>query len=85
MSPVAVDPPYRVGDVVRLRKAHPCGSTDWEVIRTGIDFGLRCLGCGRRVMVPRGRFERSVKERLKIGDGILRLPGMPPGEASHAS
>ena len=75
MSLRDVDPPYRIGDVVRLRKAHPCGSTDWEIIRTGIDFGLRCLGCGRRVMVPRARFERSVKQRLKIGDGVLRLPG----------
>jgi|GEM_PF-584687 len=67
--------PYRVGDIVRLRKVHPCGSTDWEVIRTGIDFGLKCLGCGRRVMVPRRRFERSVKERLHHGDGRHRLPG----------
>jgi hypothetical protein len=67
--------PYRIGDVVRLRKTHPCGGTDWEVIRTGIDFGLKCLNCGRRVMVPRTRFERSVKQRLKLGDGKSRLPG----------
>ncbi len=77
MTGQRVDPPYRIGDVVRLRKTHPCGGTDWEVTRTGIDFGLKCLTCGRRVMVPRTRFERSVKERLKLGDGVLRVPGMP--------
>ncbi|MDP2871287.1 MAG: DUF951 domain-containing protein [Bacillota bacterium] len=69
--------PYRIGDVVRLRKTHPCGSTDWEVTRTGIDFGLKCLGCGRRVMIPRTKFERAVKQVLKHGDGILRFPGLP--------
>ncbi len=67
--------PYRVGDLVRLRKTHPCGGTDWEVLRTGIDFGLKCLNCGRRVMVPRSKFERSVKQRLHYGDGRHRLPG----------
>jgi hypothetical protein len=71
--------PYRIGDVVRLRKTHPCGSTDWEVTRTGIDFGLKCLGCGRRVMVPRRKFERAVKQVLKHGDGIPRIPGLPVG------
>ncbi|MDI6823338.1 MAG: DUF951 domain-containing protein [Bacillota bacterium] len=60
---------YHVGDVVRLRKAHPCGSDRWEITRTGIDFGLRCLGCGRYVMIPRRRFERSVKELLGPSPG----------------
>lgn len=48
-------------DVVRLRKSHPCGSTDWVVVRLGADIGLRCLGCGRRVLLPR----RTVEKRLK--------------------
>ena len=48
-------------DVVRLRKPHPCGSTDWVVVRLGADIGLRCLGCGRRVLLPR----RTVEKRLK--------------------
>lgn len=48
-------------DVVRLRKPHPCGSTDWVVVRLGADIGLRCLGCGRRVLLPR----RIVEKRLK--------------------
>jgi hypothetical protein len=73
-------PVYRIGDVVRLRKTHPCGSTDWEVTRTGIDFGLKCLGCGRRIMIPRAKFERSVRQILKHGDGVPRLPGLSPAE-----
>jgi hypothetical protein len=50
-----------VGDVVRLRKAHPCGSFDWKVTRLGADIGLECLRCGRRVMLPR----RDLAHRLK--------------------
>ncbi len=50
-----------VGDVVRLRKPHPCGSTDWQIVRVGADIGLRCLGCGRRVLLPRDVFRRRAK------------------------
>ncbi len=53
---------FKIGDVVRLKKQHPCGSSEWEITRTGIDFGLKCTGCGRRVMIPRQKFERSVRE-----------------------
>ena len=48
-------------DVLRLRKPHPCGSTDWVVVRLGADIGLKCLGCGRRILLPR----RDVARRLK--------------------
>jgi hypothetical protein len=65
-----------VGDVVRLRKPHPCGSTDWQITRVGADIGLRCLGCGRRVMLPRDVFRRRAKmivtpagERPECGTG----------------
>lgn len=51
----------RVDDVVRLRKPHPCGATDWVVVRTGADIGLRCLGCGRRVLIPRPLFRKRLK------------------------
>jgi len=51
----------RVGEVVRLRKAHPCGSTDWRITRVGADIGLTCLGCGRRIMLPRDQFRRRAK------------------------
>jgi len=51
----------RVGDVVRLRKPHPCGGYEWEVVRIGADIGIRCITCGRRVLLPRRVFNRRVK------------------------
>jgi hypothetical protein len=47
---------------VRLRKPHPCGGSDWEVTRLGADIGLKCLGCGRHVMLERAVLERRIKE-----------------------
>jgi hypothetical protein len=52
----------RLGDVVRFKKVHPCGGYDWQVVRTGADIGIKCLKCGRRVLLPRSVFERRVKE-----------------------
>jgi hypothetical protein len=52
----------RLGDIVRLKKPHPCGSSQWEVVRLGADIGLRCLGCGRRVLLPRDTFRRRIRE-----------------------
>jgi len=60
---------YEVGDIVKMKKAHPCGSDQWEITRTGIDFGLKCLGCGRRVMVARPKFEKAVKNIVSRQDG----------------
>ena len=53
---------FNVGDIVKMRKAHPCGSDLWQVTRTGMDFGMKCRGCGHFVMLPRVKFERMVKE-----------------------
>ncbi|MBS3783842.1 MAG: DUF951 domain-containing protein [Anaerolineae bacterium] len=53
-----------VGDQVRLRKPHPCGGDTWEVTRIGADIGIRCLTCGRRLMLPRAKFEKQVKTIL---------------------
>jgi len=50
-----------MNDVLRLRKPHPCGNTDWVVVRLGADIGLKCLGCGRRILLPR----REVARRMK--------------------
>jgi hypothetical protein len=50
-----------VGDHVRLRKPHPCGSYEWQVVRIGADIGLICLKCGRRVLLDRRTFEKRVK------------------------
>jgi hypothetical protein len=49
-------------DVVRLKKTHPCGSYRWTVVRIGADIGIRCFGCGRRVLMERGMLERRLKE-----------------------
>lgn len=56
---------YNVGDIVKMKKGHPCGSDRWLITRTGIDFGLKCLGCGRQVMIPRPKFEKAVKVVLE--------------------
>ena len=58
----------RIGDKVRLRKPHPCGGYEWEVTRTGADIGIECLKCGRRVMLPRSKFEKRVKTVLNTGE-----------------
>lgn len=52
---------YSVGDIVKLRKVHPCGGTEWEVLRVGMDFRIKCRNCGRVVMLSRPDFEKSVK------------------------
>ncbi len=54
----------QVGDVVLLRKPHPCGSFEWEVTRIGADIGLRCKGCQRRMMLPRSKFNKSFKKYI---------------------
>ena len=51
---------FQLGDIVRMKKGHPCGSDEWEIIRVG-RFKIKCAGCGRRVMLPRTKFERAVK------------------------
>ena len=50
-----------VGDVLKLKK-HPCGSREWEVLRVGADFRLKCLGCGHQIMIARKLLEKNVKE-----------------------
>jgi len=57
----------RPGDVVRLKKPHPCGSEQWEVTRVGADIGIRCLKCQRRVLLKRPVFERRIKEFTSRG------------------
>jgi hypothetical protein len=59
----------QVGDIVQMRKTHPCGSDHWRVYRVGADIGLRCLGCERRLMLPRRKFERAVRRVLHDANG----------------
>lgn len=51
----------RVGDVLTMKKQHPCGCDQWLVLRTGMDFRLRCRGCGREVLLPRSKAEKGIK------------------------
>lgn len=55
---------YTIGQVVQMKKNHPCGSDRWRIIRVGMDFRIKCLKCGRSVLLPRSRFERRVKQVL---------------------
>ena len=54
-----------VNDVLKMKKAHPCGEKKWLVLRTGADFRLRCLGCGHEVMTPRIKAEKNIKQVLR--------------------
>lgn len=56
----------RVGDILTMKKQHPCGEKRWTVLRTGADFKLRCLGCGREVMGARSKFEKNIKNVERI-------------------
>ena len=55
----------QVGDILTMKKEHPCGSRQWQVLRTVADFKLRCLGCGHEVMGARSKFERNVRAILR--------------------
>lgn len=58
-------PSYKLGDIVRMKKAHPCGSNEWEILRVGMDFRLKCQGCGHLVMLSRPKFEKMVREIIR--------------------
>ena len=60
----------RIGDVVQMRKAHPCGSSEWTVTRIGADIKIRCSGCGRVVMMDRETFLKRRKKLLQQGEPI---------------
>ena len=60
---------FEVGDIVKLKKSHPCGSSEWEILRVGMDFRLKCLGCGHMIMVPRKLVEKNVRGCRKADGG----------------
>ena len=59
-SGIIVD--IQVGDIVKLKKQHPCGSHEWEVLRIGADFRLKCAGCGHQIMIARRLVEKNIRE-----------------------
>lgn len=58
-------PEYELGDFIKLKKKHPCGSQEWEILRIGADFRLKCLGCGHQIMMPRRQVEKNTREVRK--------------------
>ncbi|MGN0413048.1 MAG: DUF951 domain-containing protein [Lachnospiraceae bacterium] len=56
----------QVGDILKLKKKHPCGSAEWEVLRIGMDFRLKCMGCGHQIMIARTATEKNVREIRKV-------------------
>jgi hypothetical protein len=74
-----------IDDIVRLRKVHPCGSYEWRVVRLGADIGLKCLKCGRRILLPRSTFERRLKAFVSRGSTAPFAPeGKGPLRAAQA-
>mgnify|MGYP001211626756 FL=1 len=59
---------FKLGNIVRMKKKHPCGSFNWEVTRMGADIKIRCQGCGRLVMMPRSEFERRMIKVVETAD-----------------
>ena len=58
----------RIGDILEMKKQHPCGEKRFLVLRSGMDFKLKCVGCGREVMVPRAKAEKNIKKLLRETD-----------------
>ena len=58
---------YAIGDIIKMKKKHPCGSFEWEVLRVGADFRLKCVGCGHQIMIARKLVEKNKKEIKKQG------------------
>ena len=61
--------PFHIGQVVQMKKGHPCGANCWRIIRVGMDYRIKCLRCGRSILMPRTRFERRVKNVLESEAG----------------
>ena len=57
---------YKLGSIVIMKKAHPCGHNEWEITRLGADIKIKCLGCGRSIMLPRIDFNKKIKKIVKI-------------------
>jgi hypothetical protein len=65
---------FRMADVLRLRKPHPCGGLEWQIVRVGADIRIECLSCRRRVLLPRRELEKRVKSFVSRGPVLPDLP-----------
>ncbi|MBE3552345.1 MAG: DUF951 domain-containing protein [Kyrpidia tusciae] len=66
---------YQLGDVVEMKRTHPCGTNAWTIIRMGMDIRIKCVHCGRSVLLPRAKFERNLKRVIRTEQ--LDSPGGP--------
>ncbi len=57
-----MDKEYSVGSIVEMKKAHPCGTNEWEITRVGADIKIKCVNCGRTIMIPRIEFNKKLKK-----------------------
>ena len=60
----------RVGDILVMKKEHPCGEKRWLVMRSGMDFRLKCVGCGHEVLIPRSKAEKNIRQILRDGESV---------------
>lgn len=75
---LAINEKLYTGDLVQMRKPHPCGGDRWEIVRVGADIGLLCEMCGRRVLLPRRTFARGVKKFVRRSPQALKDLEGPP-------
>ena len=64
-----MDKEYKLGSIVVMKKEHPCGSNEWEITRVGADIKIKCLNCGRSIMLPRIEFNKKLKKVLVLDGG----------------
>lgn len=55
---------FQIGDIIKMKKPHPCGANQWEIMRVGMDFRLKCRGCGHQVMMPRKQVEKGCRGKI---------------------
>jgi hypothetical protein len=67
------DMDIHINDILKMKKPHPCGSQEWLVLRVGMDFKMRCQGCEREVMLPRGKVEKNIKKVFREGQPMENL------------
>lgn len=61
---------WQIGDVVKMKKQHPCGSNEWLIERIGVDFGIKCCGCSHYVLIPRPKFLKAVRGLVKQSETV---------------
>lgn len=66
---------FGLGDIVELKKPHPCGTNAWRIIRMGADIRIKCTGCDHSVLLPRSHFEKRLKKILVKGEGMEKEEG----------